>query len=105
MKIKVTSVIPCKTPPEMFIHSVSPSSVLTIDLICVYAIMIALIISSCILYALSISSICPRCMESKLLKIDEKDSCQILCICAFDNSSKYLLRGRSINSKTILIIS
>ena len=41
-------------------------------------------------------------------EIDEKDSSyQIFYICAFDNSSnrKYLPRGRSISSKTVLIFS
>ena len=68
MKRKGASVLPCKTPPEIFINSVSPSSVLTIDLVFFYAIMIALIILSGIPYALSISSIFPRCMESKALE-------------------------------------
>ena len=68
MKIKGASVSLCKTPPEIFINSVSPSSVLTIDLVFLYAIMISLIISSGIQYALSISAIFPRCMESKALE-------------------------------------
>ena len=68
MKRKGASVSPCKTPPDMFRNSVSPSSDLTIDLECVYAIMIALIISSGIPYELSISAIFLRCMESKVLE-------------------------------------
>ena len=80
MKRKGASGSPCKTPPEIFIKSVSLSSVLTIDLVFVYAIMIALIISTGILYALSIYAIFPQCMESKAL---EKSMKKIVAIRLF----------------------
>ena len=91
----------------MFINAVSLSSVLTIDLVFVYAIMIvSLIIPFGIPYALSISAISHRCMESKALDNSMKRIVAVRFF-AFAPSSptKYFPRGRTISSKTILMFS
>ena len=100
MKRKGASASPCKTPPEMFIKSVSPSSVLT-DLLFLYAIMIALIISPGIPYELSISAIFLRCMELKAL---EKSMKRIVAVIFFAFASKIILLTESICPEIDLLV-